>query len=101
NQTTFAVRAMVKDPSHILRVGMSTNARIVVEERTDILLLDETALIYEEREAFVKLVLDSAKQETEKCTVKLGISNGIKTEITEGLKEGDKVLTGTFEEKDR
>ncbi|MBU1937296.1 efflux RND transporter periplasmic adaptor subunit, partial [bacterium] len=101
NQTTFAVRATVEDPHHILRVGMSTNARIVVEERTDILLLDETALIYEDRDAFVKLVLDSAKQETEKCTVKLGISNGIKTEITEGLKEGDKVLTGTFEEKDR
>ena len=31
--------------------------------------------------------------------VKLGISDGIMTEVTDGLKEGDKIITGTVQAK--
>jgi HlyD family secretion protein len=42
-------------------------------------------------------VLSSGASKPEKVTIKTGISDGVATEITEGLKEGDRVVTGVTE----
>jgi len=93
NVTTFEVRVSIKNPGGELKANMSANAEIILEERNGVLLVPETAVIYDkDRQAFVE-VPDSTKEKGKsRMPVQLGISNGLKTEILAGLKEGQKIV---------
>jgi HlyD family secretion protein len=72
---------------------MSANAEIILEEKSGVLLIPETAVIYDkDRKTFVE-VPDSTKEKGKsRVPVQLGISNGLKTEVIAGLKEGQKIV---------
>ena len=63
------------------------------EEKKNVLMISEAALIYDkERKASVEIPDAKADNGKKKLSVKLGISNGVKTEILEGLKEKQEVI---------
>ena len=91
--TTFEVRVTISNPKGKLRVGMTANAEIVLEERKNVLLVPESALVYEkDKSTWAQLLSPGTKQGWRKVPVKLGISNGQRTQIIDGLKEGDKLV---------
>ena len=93
NVTTFEVRVTISNPQGKLRVGMTANAEIVLEEKKNVLLVPETALVYDkDKSTWAQLLAPGTKQGWRKVPVKLGISNGQRTQITDGLKEGDKLV---------
>ncbi len=72
---------------------MSANAEIMLEEKRNILMIPEAALIYDkERKASVEIPEAKADNGKKKLSVKLGISNGVKTEIVEGIGEKQQVI---------
>jgi HlyD family secretion protein len=72
---------------------MSANAEILLEEKKNVLMVPEAALIYDkERKASVEVPDDKADNGKKKLSVRLGISNGVKTEILEGLNEKQQVV---------
>jgi HlyD family secretion protein len=72
---------------------MSANAEILLEEKKNVLMAPEAALIYDkQRNASVEIPDAKAENGKKKISVKLGISNGVKTEITEGLNEKQEVI---------
>ncbi len=72
---------------------MSANAEILLEEKKNVLMIPEAALIYDkERKASVELPDGKEKNGKKKVDVKLGISNGVKTEIVAGLNEKQQVV---------
>jgi HlyD family secretion protein len=92
NVTTFEVRVTISNPQGKLRVGMTANAEIVLEERKNVVLVPETALVYEkDKSTWAQLLAPGTKQGWRKVPVKIGISNGQRTQVIEGLKEGDKL----------
>ncbi len=93
NVTTFEVRVSIRNPSGELRANMSANAEIILEEKKGVLLIPETAVIYDkERNTSVEVPDPKADKGRRKVGVKLGISNGVKTELLAGLQEGQKVV---------
>lgn len=93
NVTTFEVRVTIQNPQGKLRVNMTANAEIVLEERTDVLLVPETALVYDkDHQVFAQLLDPTAKEGWRKVPLKAGISNGQRTQVLEGLKSGDKLV---------
>jgi HlyD family secretion protein len=93
NVTTFEVRVTISNPKGKLRVGMTANAEIVLEERKSVLLTPESALVYDkDKSTWAQLLASGTKQGWRKVPVKLGISNGQRTQVIEGLKEGDKLV---------
>jgi HlyD family secretion protein len=93
NVTTFEVRVTISNPQGKLRVGMTANAEIVLEERKNVLLVPETALVYEkDKSIWAQRLAPGTRQGWRKVPVKIGISNGQRTEVTEGLKEGDQLV---------
>ncbi len=96
-QIVFNVKASVENPDGMLRVGMSATSRIVVDERKDVPILDEMALFFKGDSAFVKIVTDTVKGATEERAISLGISDGIRTEVTSGLEGGEIVSAGTVQ----
>ena len=93
NVTTFEVRVSIHNPSGELKANMSANAEIILEEKLGVLLIPEAAVIYDkDRNASVEIADPKGENGRRKLAVKLGISNGVKTEILEGLQEGQEVI---------
>jgi HlyD family secretion protein len=93
NVTTFEVRVSIRNPTGELKTNMSANAEIILEEKKGVLLVPESAVVYDkERHTSLEVPDPHADGGKRKVAVKLGISNGVKTELVEGLKEGDKVV---------
>lgn len=93
NVTTFEVRVSISNPTLELKANMSANAEVVLEEKKDVLMVQEAALIYDkDRNASVELPDPKGPNGRKKTSVKLGISNGVKTEIVSGLTEKQQVI---------
>lgn len=93
NVTTFEVQVSIRNPGRELKANMSANAEILLEEKQNVLLAPEAAIIYDkERRASVEVPDAASEKGRKKVPVRLGISNGVKTELAAGLNEGQKVI---------
>ncbi|MGH9779884.1 MAG: efflux RND transporter periplasmic adaptor subunit, partial [Candidatus Acidiferrales bacterium] len=93
NVTTFEVRVSIRNPGGELKANMTANAEIILEEKKGVVLIPESAVIYDkERNASVETPDAKGENGRRKLAVKLGISNGVKTEVLEGLQEGQQVI---------
>jgi HlyD family secretion protein len=96
NVTNFEVRVSIENPGHELKANMTANAEIVLEERPKALIIPEAAITYDATRAASVEVLD-AKERTgrRRVPIKVGISNGTRTQVLEGLSDGDRVVLPT------
>jgi HlyD family secretion protein len=93
NVTTFEVRVSINNPGGELRAEMTANAEIILEEHKNVLQIPEGAIIYDkDRKASVEVPDSKGKDGQRKVAINIGISNGAKTEVLNGLKEGDQVI---------
>jgi HlyD family secretion protein len=93
NVTNFEVRVSIDNPGKALKANMTANAEIVLEERPESLIVPEAAIVYDSsKNPFVDLVDPGAKNGRRRVPVKLGIGNGTRIQVLEGVREGDKIV---------
>jgi len=93
NVTTFEVRVSINNPGGELKAEMTANAEIILEEHKNVLQIPEGSILYDkDKKASVEVPDPRAKDGKNKIAVNIGISNGAKTEVLSGLKEGDQVV---------
>ena len=93
NVTTFEVRVSIQNPGGELKAEMTANAEIILEEHKNVLQIPEGAILYDkDKKASVEIPDPKGKDGKNKVAVNIGISNGAKTEVLSGLKEGDQVV---------
>src|SRR5215218_10308206 len=93
NVTNFEVRVSIDNPGKELKANMTANAEIVLEEHADALIIPEAAVIYDtQKNAFVEVAAPGTKTGVRKIPVKVGVGNGTKVQILDGLNAGDKVV---------
>jgi len=93
NVTTFEVRVSINNPGGELKAEMTANAEIILEEHKNVLQIPEGSIIYDkDKKASVEVPDHKGKDGKRKLAVNIGISNGAKTELLSGLKEGDQVV---------
>ena len=93
NVTTFEVRVSIQNPGGELKAEMTANAEIILDEHKNVLQIPEGAIIYDkDKKASVEVPDPKGKDGKDKVAVNIGISNGAKTEVLSGLKEGDQVV---------
>src|SRR5918994_4011293 len=93
NVTNFEVRVSIDNPGHELKANMTANAEIVLEERPNVLIVPEAAVTYDAtRKASVDVLDTSERSGRRRVPIKVGISNGSRTQVLEGLKQGDRVV---------
>ena len=125
NVVTYDTVIGVSNPDLKLKPGMTANVSIVIEHKDDVLQIKNAALRYrppnatpverrrtgtsrmgrpaEGRSGGVSegtertvYVLPSGAGRPQPAQIKTGISDGVLTEVVEGLKEGDRVVTAEF-----
>lgn len=89
----FEVKAAVKIPEDaFIRAGYSANAEIVLKRAENVLTIPESTVEFKGDSTFVYLLKqETPKQLFEKHPVKVGLSDGIKIEVKEGLTGSDKI----------
>ena len=93
NVTTFEVRVSIDNATGELKSMMTANAEILLDEHKNVLMIPEASIIYDkDKNASVEVPEPHGKDGKRKVAVKVGISNGAKTELLEGLKEGQQVV---------
>jgi HlyD family secretion protein len=93
NVTTFEVRVSIQNPGGELRANMSANAEIILEEKKNVLLVPEGAILFDKnKNASVEVPDPKADTGRKKLAIELGISNGVKAEVLSGANPGQKVI---------
>jgi HlyD family secretion protein len=86
----FEIKAAVKKKEGIgIRANYSANADIVLEEKKQVLAIREALVQYDKDKPFVEV--ETTPQTFVKRDVKLGLSDGIKVEVLEGVTKADKI----------
>jgi HlyD family secretion protein len=93
NVTTFEVRVSISNESGKLRALMTANAEIILEEHKGILTIPEGAILYaKDKSTQVEIPDPASEKGRKKVDIKAGISNGSRTEVVTGLKEGQQII---------
>jgi len=93
NVTTFEVRVSINNPGGELKANMTANAEIILDEHKGVLMVPESAVMYDnQKKASVEIPDKKQKEGKRKVPVTVGLSNGSVTEVLSGLKEGDQVV---------
>jgi HlyD family secretion protein len=83
----------IDNPGQELKANMTANAEVILEERPNALIVPEAAVTYDaQKNATVDVADAGAASGRRTVPVKLGIGNGTRTEVREGVKAGDKVV---------
>lgn len=91
NATVFPIEILIPTSKKtVLRAGYSANANIIIQKKTDVLMIPERVVTFRSDSAFVKAVLGENKDEER--LIKTGLSDAISIEVVSGLKEGDEVM---------
>jgi len=97
NSTTVEVWAEAANPHDRLRPGSSVRATFVAETVKDALVIPSAALVTAS-DGSTSVILAGADNKPQEKSVKAGIRQGDLVQITEGLNEGDRVVTqGAYE----
>ena len=93
NVTTFEVRVSIDNPGGELKANMTANAEIVLEEHKHVLTVPEQAVIFDkDRNATVQVPDDKGKDGRRAVPIRVGLSNGSRTEVLSGINAGDTVI---------
>jgi HlyD family secretion protein len=93
NVTSFEVKVSIDNPGRELKANMTANAEIVLEEHPNALLVPEAAVTYDgKKSASVDVVAPGTKTGRKRTPIKVGVGNGTKIEVIDGLKPGAKLV---------
>ncbi len=96
NVTSFEVRVSIDNPGKALKANMTANAEIVLEEHPDSLLIPEAAVTYDARkQPWAEVVDPGSRTGRRKVPLKLGVGNGTKIQVLDGLAAGDRIILPT------
>jgi len=92
--TVFDVEAAIDAATAgvTLRAGYSANADVIVQEKSDVLLVPERVVTLEDGKSYVEIPNSDPELEPEKKEIQVGLSDGLNMEVVAGLGEGDQVV---------
>ena len=90
----YYARALVPNDDGALHIGMTTQNNILVKSVKGVLTVSNQAIKHRQGKKIV-MVLDN-NQQVHSVQVETGITDGMRTEIVKGLKEGDKVVVSSM-----
>jgi HlyD family secretion protein len=88
----FKIEAdLILDKNTFIRAGYSANGTLVVDNKQDIMVIAEALLQFDRRTSLPYVEVETSSQNFERRDITIGLSNGIKVEILDGLDMTDKI----------
>lgn len=86
----YYANVLIDNSDNSLRIGMTTQGRVVIAEKNDVLLAPTSAIKKRKGQNFIEVLENGKAVEKE---VQLGLADSQNTEIVSGLNKGDKIIT--------
>lgn len=86
----YYANVVIENTDQQLRIGMTTQNRVIIAEKNDVLVVPTSSLKRQGKETFVE-VLENGQ--AVKKGVKTGLTDSLNTEIVEGLQAGEQIIT--------
>ncbi len=97
NIRQFKVKVLITNPDAQLRPGVTARVKLIADKRKDALRVPIGAIRTEEKNGEqVFFVFTAENGKVAKRPIKAGLSDDLYTEVTEGLKGGEEVITGPY-----
>lgn len=90
----FKVKISLAEPGDALKPGMTAKAKIVIEEKADVLTVPVQAVLEKDGKKHAFMTEGAKKMKAKKVEVSTGLSDNLNVEILAGLKEGDPIVSG-------
>ncbi len=87
------------EPDPRLRVGMSADARVIVHEHREVLLVPNAAIVRRASETLIRVRDVAGGERSKLAPIELGYSDGFHTVVTAGVTEGDVILVSSEAER--
>lgn len=101
NVTTYEVDVLPRDAPAFLRSGMTANVNFRVAAKDAVLLIPSTAVKMRDGKPYVLRPPAQPGEPPSEQALQIGLSDGKLTEVTDGLAEGDTVLTVAFKKSEK
>ena len=94
----YYARALVPNDDGTLHIGMTTQNNIFVKSVRNVLTVSNQAIRHNRGKKVVKVLGDN--QQVQEKQIETGITDGMRTEVKLGLKEGDRVVLSALSKAD-
>lgn len=94
----YYARALVPNDDGTLHIGMTTQNNIFVKSVKNVLTVSNQAIRHNRGKKVVKVLGDN--QQVQEKQIQTGITDGMRTEVKSGLKEGDRVVLSALSKAD-
>lgn len=84
----------VPNPDGKLRISMTAQVHIILNEADGVLLIPSAALGDKEKDGRYVVRVESGPGKIEELRVRIGLNNNVQAEVREGLQEGQQVVIG-------
>jgi RND family efflux transporter MFP subunit len=91
---TFRIEVAIDNPGLVLRPGMFVKADIVVEQRSEVLVIPKELVLNRQNRSVVFVEEEGRAQQR---FIETGLSDDLMVEVLEGLSEGERLITSNFE----
>jgi len=89
---TILAKATFDNPNRRLRNGQFVRARLIWNQRSNAIAVPSTAIIFQGEERFIYLVQGSSPPTVKQQPIQLGLVQGDRTEVKQGLQPGDQIV---------
>lgn len=87
----YYAKSFVNNPDGKLRIGMMTQCTILVADAENVLLVPSIAITTSGDKHYIRVLKD--KEQVERREIKVGITDGVYTEVLSGVSEGEEVIS--------
>lgn len=94
----YYAKIYVKNDKNLLKTAMTTEVSVVINEKKDVLMLPSVAIKSDENGTFV--LLKGEKNDTHKKYIKVGLNDGINSEILSDLDPNSVIVTEHLSKQD-
>lgn len=101
NVTTYLVDVLPENTPEYMRSGMTANVSFDIDTREKVLVVPSDAVKQAGGKTSVMIASENPKQPPTEKEITLGITDGKRTEVTEGLGEGDVILVPEYKLNDK
>ena len=93
--TSYGAEIELDSQNELLKPGMNVSASIVIDSKSDVILIPSGAIKNQGRESYVEVLKNDSN--LEKVKIKVGLTNSTEAEIVSGINIGDKIVTQTID----
>jgi len=95
----YYAKSFVNNPEGKLRIGMMTQCTILVANAENVLLVPSIAISSSGGKHYIRILKN--KDEVERREIKIGITDGVYTEVLSGVSEGEEVISSEVNEGEK